>query len=298
MTQAEAAPIPRYYLYGDQSTDVELDFLHIEPIRERSGRNDWTIHSHSHPDHMQVLYVQSGGGTIRMEETEHAIPAPGLVVIPVGVVHDIRFEPGTEGYSVTAAFACARAAAGGDARLTDATLHPAAHALAGSGLSLPGVRDTFHWLHREFVWSAPGRRAAIMAQFTRVLVALLRLGLVHGTDTGERSDRNQTLMLRYRELLEAHFRDEKVLAFYASALGVTPARLNTACKARAGKTASDLLHERILIEAKRHLVYTDLSVAEIGHCIGFDDPAYFNRFFARRTGRPPGVFRAAAGRRG
>lgn len=296
MPQVEAAPIPRYYLYGDQSADVELDFLHIEPIRERSGRNDWTIHTHSHPDHMQVLYVQSGGGKIRMEETEHTLPTPGIVVIPVGVVHDIRFEPGTEGYSVTAAFACIRAAAGSDARLTDATLHPAAHALAGSGLSLPGVRDTFHWLHREFVWSAPGRRAAIMAQFTRVLVALLRLRLVHGTDAGVRSDRNQDLVLRYREVLEAHFRVEKGLTFYASELGVTPARLNAACRVRAGKTASDLLHERVLIEAKRHLVYTDLSVAEIGYRIGFADPAYFNRFFARRAGRPPGVFRAESAR--
>ena len=98
-------------------------------------------------------------------------------------------------------------------------------------------------------------------------------------------------MVRYRDLIEQHFRDERRLEFYAGRLGVTPARLNAACRARLGTTASGLLHDRIVTEAKRCLIYTGMSVAEVGYALGFDDPAYFSRFFAKRTGQPPGRLR-------
>ena len=107
----------------------------------------------------------------------------------------------------------------------------------------------------------------------------------------EDGNRDHAILDRYRTWLETHFRSEKRLDFYARAVGVSPQRLNQACKARTGKTASELLHERIIVEAKRCLIYMDLNVAETGYELGFEDPAYFSRFFARRTGVPPVVYR-------
>ncbi len=291
-----AAPggIPRYYLYGDQGADVELDFLHIEPIRDRSGPHDWRIRPHSHPDHTQVLLVSTGGGSSRIEDRVLPIPAPGVLVIPAGIVHQIDFAPGTDGFVVTASLGCVKAAAAGDPRRAAAAARPASYPLEGTGVSIPAAGETFHWLHREFIWSAPGRRTAIMAQFMRVLVMVLRLSIAQQAPDPAAPDRDYDLLVRYRALLEAHFRTQRSLAFYAGEMAVTPARLNAACKARAGKTASDLLYERIVMEAKRYLVYTESTVAQVAHLTGFDDPAYFNRFFTRRVGLSPGAFRKAA----
>ncbi|MFT4149922.1 MAG: helix-turn-helix domain-containing protein [Paracoccaceae bacterium] len=296
MRDPASGGIPNYYLYGDQGADVELDLPHIEPIRDRSGPNDWRIRPHAHPDHMQVLLVREGGGTIRIEDRALAIPAPGILVVPAGIVHQIDFDPGTDGFVVTAALGCVKAAAGGDVRLSDVAHRPAVYPMEGTGIDIPGVADTFVWLHREFIWSAPGRRTAIMAQYMRVLVAVLRLSVAHDDRVSAAPDRDYDLLLRYRAALEAHFRAERALTFYAGQLAVTPARLNAACKARAGKTASDLLYERIVIEAKRYLVYTESSVAQVAHLTGFDDPAYFNRFFTQRVGLSPGAFRKQAAR--
>ena len=52
-----------------------------------------------------------------------------------------------------------------------------------------------------------------------------------------------------------------------------------------------VLHERILLEAKRILLYTDHTVARVAHMTGFEDPAYFSRFFAQRTGQSPASWR-------
>ncbi|MCX8998213.1 helix-turn-helix domain-containing protein [Rhizobiaceae bacterium BDR2-2] len=294
MASEAARGIPHYYLYGDQGADVELDFLHIEPIRDRSGPNDWRIRPHAHPDHMQALLVKEGGGTIRLEERILPISVPGILVVPAGIVHQIDFDPGTDGFVVTAALGCLKAAAASDPRLMGAAERPAVYPLEGTGVSIPAVFDTFEWLHREFIWSAPGRRTAIMAQYMRLLVVMLRLSVTHDDPGIAAPDRDYDLLVRYRALLETHFRSERSLAFYAGDLAVTQARLNTACKARAGKTASDLLYERIVIEAKRYLVYTESSVAQVAHLTGFDDPAYFNRFFTQRVGVSPGAFRKQA----
>ncbi|MFH5776471.1 helix-turn-helix domain-containing protein [Paracoccus sp. NGMCC 1.201697] len=295
MTRTPQTGIPHYYLYGDRDQDVELDFLHVEPILDRSGPNGWRIQAHAHPDHMQIMLIQSGGGTIRLEDRSQSIPAPAVLVLPAGCVHQFEFDPGTDGYVVTAALGWLNAATATDARLALAVARPAVMGLTGSGVDIPAVIDTFHWLHREFIWSAPGRRSAIMALFMRLLVIVLRLGIAQEPTELAPADRDQDLLIRYRALVEAHFRDQRSPSFYAAELAVTTARLNAACKLRAGRTATEILHERVLLEAKRYLIYTDNSVAQIAHMAGFDDPAYFNRFFTQRVGLSPGAFRRQGG---
>ncbi|KFI28655.1 AraC family transcriptional regulator [Haematobacter massiliensis] len=280
--------IPRYYLYGDPARDVELDFLHVEPILDRSGPNDWTIRPHFHPDHSQVMFVAQGGGEVRLEESVYELFAPTFIVIPAGVVHEIRFEENTEGYVLTAALAGLRAAAREDAALIQAATTAGVLPLRHSGLDPAGVAMVLKDMMQEFVWQAPGRRAALLAQCTRLLVFVLRAG-----DAAEAPppDRDLDLLNRYRGLIESHFRHERAPSFYAQALAVTPARLNAACRARGETTASELLYQRILIEAKRHLAYTDHTVSEVAHIAGFDDPAYFSRFFSRHLGLSPAAYR-------
>lgn len=292
-------PIPHYYLYGridgDAEAEVELDFLHIEPIRKRSGANDWTIDPHAHPRHVQVLFVATGGGVVDIERETFAVEAPCLMAIPVGRVHQIRFLPDTDGWVITAAEAFVNQAVHGDARLLEAIRRPGVFPLTGAELDPEHVAGSFRGLLREFVYTAPGRRTAILALFATVLVALLRAEAGHAMPKLPLDDRSYALVLRYRDLIEQHYRDERRLEFYAGRLGVTPARLNAACRLRLGTTASGLLHDRILTEAKRCLIYTGMTVAEVGYAVGFDDPAYFSRFFSKRAGMPPGRLRGALG---
>ena len=128
MSKQAKGPIPSFFLYGDEQRDQDLDTLHVEPIRERSMRHDWIIHPHVHPDHVQFLWIADGHGAFTMEgETYHAEPR-SLVVQPAGSLHEIRFQPGTEGRVITAAVSFVEAVAGGDQRLVDVTLRPASRA--------------------------------------------------------------------------------------------------------------------------------------------------------------------------
>jgi AraC-like DNA-binding protein len=80
---------------------------------------------------------------------------------------------------------------------------------------------------------------------------------------------------------------------YATRLGYSLKTLNRACQRATGHTAKHLIDTRVALEAKRLLAHTDLPVAAIGRRLGFTEPTNFGKFFARTTGRTPGVFRAA-----
>lgn len=283
--------IPLCFLYGDPISDVEMDFLHIEPIRERSGAHDWIIREHSHPDHIQVLLVERGGGVFRVEGQDIAVSTNSLTVVPAGLVHGFEFTADTDGFVINAATTYVRSVAGQDSRLLEPLSHPAVYSLDDNQVRRTAMGDVFRWCYREYVWSAPGRRAAIQGQFLQVLVALMRAATETGQPALAAGDKDYELVCRFREALEDRFRTNRTIADYANTLGVTAHRLNQACRARAGKSPSDLLHERIIVEAKRFLIYMERSVAEIGYDLGFDDPAYFSRYFTKRVGQTPGSYR-------
>jgi AraC family transcriptional regulator, transcriptional activator of pobA len=100
-----------------------------------------------------------------------------------------------------------------------------------------------------------------------------------------------TLVARFREKIETHLRMGLSIAQYAKALSVTPARLRAACMEVAGKPPVRVLEDRLLLEAKRNLTYTNMTVAETAYYLGFTDPAYFSRFFSKHAGVSPASFR-------
>ena len=79
---------------------------------------------------------------------------------------------------------------------------------------------------------------------------------------------------------------------YAEDLSVTPTHLNRVTRAATGDTASHLILNRMIREARRNLVYTNLPVSAIAYALGFDDAAYFSRVYAAATGLSPRTFRA------
>lgn len=99
-------------------------------------------------------------------------------------------------------------------------------------------------------------------------------------------------MARFRRLLERHYTDTRRVEDYAAQLGCSVRTLTRASLADTGRTAKQIVDDRVALEAKRLLAGTTLPVAEVGRRLGFPEPTNFGRFFHRETGSSPGVFRA------
>lgn len=114
------------------------------------------------------------------------------------------------------------------------------------------------------------------------------------------TDANTRITAVFIELLERQFPIEdftqqftmKSAKDFAYQLNIHINHLNRAVKTTTGKTTSEIIYERLINEAKALLKHTHWNVAEIGFCLGFEDPTHFNHFFRKQTGAKPLDFRA------
>ncbi len=296
-----AEPIPRYWLYGEPPAMPELRFVHIETIPERMRLYNWQVRPHRHDGLSHALLVTDGGGLLTADGVEVAFRAPALIAVPAQVVHGFRFDPGTDGHVLTMSegFLAGVLAAAPEAELREAPALPQAWDLNAGSDEAASLHRCFAEIRREFRAHHIGRASVISAQVMLLLVATVRLAADRrrgeaGRD-GQGVSPDLRLLARLRPMIDERFNQHWPVERYAAALGVTPGRLNAACRRVTGLSTLQLVHARLMLEARRSLIYTSHGMAEIGYALGFDDPAYFSRFFTKREGRSPQAFRRAHG---
>lgn len=285
------ASVPAFYLYGESLQPPDERLIHIETIAARSRLHDWIIRPHRHRDLNQVLLLERGRVEARLDERNEALRAPAVILVPPGAVHSFRFQPETVG--VVASFASTiadelRAASTGLAAHLERCI---AVALDRAALRQTDLRALAGMLLREFGRAAPGRRLALRGTLAALLANLQRLLPAVSDPAAAVSSRDRELVARFREQVEQRFRQHAALTDYAVLLQTSESRLRRACIAVTGQSPVDLVHHRLLLEAERQLRYTSMSVTQVAYHLGFEDPAYFSRFFARRMGMSPRSFR-------
>lgn len=129
---------------------------------------------------------------------------------------------------------------------------------------------------------------ALRATVYELLVWLNRLYVAR---YGDQREAPNEIVARFRTHVARDFRRIHRVGDYAEQLGITPGHLNTLCRTTLRKSAGSCVRERLVLEAKRLLLYSDLTAAGIAQSLGFDDPSYFVRFFRREAGLAPGRFR-------
>lgn len=289
-----AENIPNYRLYGEQGDQAEVEFVHCETISRRSVVHNWNIQPHRHDTLYQLFCLEAGGGSMLLEGATLPLPVPGVLVVPPMVVHGFRFQNDTKGIVVTInERGMDRILASAPGLLSHLSVPKLVR--AGGDLARFGeLRALFHSVQEEFDGDRPGRLCALQSHLGLVFVWLTR-SLASATDRHLSVVDKQVEMMRdFRALVESRFRDHLPVSRYAAALGITPTHLNRISRNVLGKSALMVIHDRLLLEAKRYLVYTSMSVKEISHLLGFSDPGYFARFFSRSAGTSPSEFRNAS----
>lgn len=107
-------------------------------------------------------------------------------------------------------------------------------------------------------------------------------------------DVHQKRLYEFLMLLESNYQTVTNIDFYAGKLGISSKRLNQILKEKLNKTGTQIIHDRIILEAKRKIIHSEITIKEIAYDLGFSDRPYFSRFFKKQTGQTPEEFQKIA----
>jgi AraC family transcriptional activator of pobA len=270
-----------------------VDDFHIEMLSQRSLLHGWTIKAHLHEGLAQLIVLSQGGVVASIDGATLQGGAPSALVIPAAATHAFQFEPDSEGYVVTLRGAPADGVDPVAANALHRSVFAAGRLIALDHSGRPGAQilSLLQQIHEEQDRATVGTPLVRALLLTGVMALLHRRLAEEGADerpAGARMDRFQA----YAALVETHHLDRWTIADYAEALHMSESTLDRLCRRHGGRSAFRILQDRLALEAKRYLIYSDLPVSQIGAHLGFEDPAYFSRFIRRQTGLAPAAYRS------
>jgi AraC family transcriptional regulator, transcriptional activator of pobA len=289
--------LPNYDLYGAEAKPAWLDSFSFERIPERSAPNNWEIDAHTHDAMMQLLYICKGSGEALIDGTKWAIHPPCLIVIPALTAHGFHFSPDMDGPVVTAPQRPLEAlAAVARPELLPVLRTPALIPVAEDARHADALMPLFRALEIESRAYAPGQIAAGSALLLALFVQIARISENREPGASAERSRRAARIEKFRALVDRHFRDHLPVERYAAELGVSAGQLARLCRESLGMSPLDTINARLVHEAQRELVYSTLTVKQIAGILGFEDEAYFGRFFKKHVGQTPTAFRDMARR--
>lgn len=151
-------------------------------------------------------------------------------------------------------------------------------------------KSVFDILSNEYSSSKKNSKEVICL-LLKILILMYRRSSLQDPRIFESEHKNQ-LLNEFRKLVNNKFSSLRTAKDYAHELNITPNYLNALSQEFFLKTVSEIIRERVILEAKRMLMHSRLSISEIAYKLGFKDNSYFGRYFKKAVGMTPKSFRS------
>lgn len=259
-----------------------LSDIKVMTLPQLSQGQDWRLLlAHDRPHHL-LIWVTRGQGRALLDGQRRGVGTHNAIWVPAGSL--FALDLGRQGMAQTVIIP-----PGTPLRLPEMPRHlrirdaPVQSEL--SALIEAAAREQHH--ARPLAQDALEAHAALISVW-------LRRQIMQDEHVPERRNAAARLSKLYCDLLPHRFRSGAPMADYAQTLNVTPTHLTRSVKSATGKTAADLLTERVLAEARQLLIETRQPAQAIARHLGFGSAAYFTRFLQNHTGLPPSKLRGPA----
>jgi len=237
-----------------------------------------------------LFLLESGSGSLIAEDGEHRLLSPSICWLPDGTARTLRVSAGSSGILVSIPDALLGRAVPQD--VVGSQVRQAMglrqHLQQVDAASFQTMSHHAQLAERELNNNSPGMETVLQNSVSIVLVELWRQS---GADVVQPLPLPRNLVHTFMSLLDVHLSDHWTVAKYADHMDVSRDRLTSVLRRATGEAPLALIHRKMVAEAKVLLTSTSQQVAEVAFTLGFNDPAYFNRFFQRYVGTTPARFR-------
>lgn len=242
----------------------------------------------------EIIWVMEGCGNHMVDFKDYPFRGPCLFLANPSHVHQIVKEGPTKGYLLKFSESFFSADPSSENLLLkygifdNINVQPVVH-LHPATVHL--LSDLMQKMLTEFEQHTDLSKTILAAYLKIFLLQVYKLKDSHREELKEKPTPGYLLFRTFKKMVEEHYTAQHSVQFYATGLALSVRTLSDIVFRYAGKTASEVIKDRLLLEAKRLIYSGHLSIKEIAAALGFDDAAYFSRFFTKNAGVSPQAFR-------
>lgn len=274
-------------IYELETFGAKTSSFYIQNFKEHLHQHPFVDKPHKHDSYL-ILFILKGKGTHTIDFTRHTVQANTLFLMTPGQVHAWDLSPDTDGFLIffNAEFY--------QQQLSENSLleFPFYHSLQASPRIVLQKNDAilfaFQKMLEEYTSSLTPNLRLLRAYLD---VLLLEAARQYKADHTLKPFGNTFKLRKLEKLIEENFLTIKQPSEYAARMNLAPTYLNSICKQNLGKTLTELIQARVLLEAKRLFAYSDLHINEVAAKLHFTDVSYFIRWFKKSSGLTPEQFR-------
>lgn len=244
--------------------------------------------------HFYFALLTDGQGVKSVGLTEFNVIANTLIFIPSGTIHSSHsFTPDTKGFILSFSLDYLLLNYSNKNFLNELTFFQPQNQpfLYLTETDKDSILSVFKNITSEYLNYKDNKDDLLRLYILELLIKTERIYKRQIVQLENLVDNSTKFVREFKTLLEKHFLQEKSVSFYAQQLNTHPNHLNATIKSTIGKTCSELIHDRIILEARCLLQSTDLSVKEIAGYLSFEDSSYFSKYFKKLTGVSPVEYR-------
>lgn len=272
--------------FGETVKSVDFDFARLE------NRMNTLPYPHRH-DFFHIVWVTHGTGTHTIDSEIYMVKPDTIFFMRPGQIHNFDLSDDTAGYTINFSSEFFLLNMSSEIVIDSIPFfrpHDPIESLSLTSTIAQSLQLIINSIEKEYrneLWCYHD----IIRSYLHILFNLAAR-LLNKKDSSKNYISSHILLdRRFRKLLEEGPIYLTNPSNYAQALGVTERRLTEATKTAQGMTATETIHDRLALEAKRLLAHSELNIATVATHLGFEDPAYFSRFFKKRCGLTPSEFK-------
>nr|WP_321373164.1 helix-turn-helix transcriptional regulator [uncultured Bacteroides sp.] len=291
-------PLPKdirtYTLSEFEEFNTSFSIKKLEDLyRMKHGESD-IPHRH---DYYTIIFFEKGEGTHIVDFTEYQIEDNSIYFIVPGQMHQVIPTSEPKGWTMkfTDEFLIANS-------ISDKLIN-GIYLFNEFGQSPPlSINEAQMSVYLNIISQIDYFSESLESYTQEAIGALMKLFFIQSNnhcslqknDNPQLMETTNQLLHLFKQLLNKHYTSMHMVSDYANKLNVTADYLNKTVKSITGKSAKDHIQSKIIIEAKRSLLFTEISSKELAYELGFEESAHFNNFFKKITAQTPSEFRVLA----
>ena len=280
--------LPNYSFAKDDPTSIAFQLF---PLKPRKKKPPFRPHRHNF---YELFFFVKGGGEHILDFESMDIGDCSLHFVAPGQVHLVQRALESHGYAILFSRDFFHFDLSNKNFLMDLPFWEHTSILQIEASDLREFEELFEAMHREYQRKSSIKKGVLRAYLQILLLKSQQLFAEQYPNLSFQASQSspaKIILKGFEQLVENHFIQLHQVNEYAARLSITSNHLNNVVKRLKGKNASELIYERLVLEAKRLLLQGELSNKEIAYALSFKDPAYFSRFFKKQTGVSPSIFK-------